>query len=162
MWISNTSIQGTTAACPTMCQLRRGLRSIKGASLRLGHFPRHHGQPISGIGPSCNVRARSSQSQRSSVNRAARCHRREVNRSSRDPRPTTIWTTGRAREQRDLDIKTRFQLCLETNVTGPAMVAAAFRPLLLKSQNAYSIYVSKWCEHAGTECCREAHETRGY
>ena len=42
------------------CQLRRGLRSIKGASLRLGHFPRHHGQPISRKGPSCNVRARSS------------------------------------------------------------------------------------------------------
>jgi NAD(P)-dependent dehydrogenase (short-subunit alcohol dehydrogenase family) len=41
----------------------------------------------------------------------------------------------------DLDIRTRFQLCLETNVTGPAMVAAAFRPLLLKSQNPYSIYV---------------------
>ena len=42
----------------------------------------------------------------------------------------------------DPDIKTRFQLCLETNVTGPAMVAAAFRPLLLKSLNPYSIYVS--------------------
>lgn len=42
----------------------------------------------------------------------------------------------------DPDVRTRFQLCLETNVTGPAMVAAAFRPLLLKSQNPYSIYVS--------------------
>lgn len=42
----------------------------------------------------------------------------------------------------DFDIKTRFQLCLETNVMGPAMVADAFRPLLLKSQNPYSIYVS--------------------
>lgn len=42
----------------------------------------------------------------------------------------------------DPEIKTRFQLCLATNVTGPAMVAAAFRPLLLKSQNPYSIYVS--------------------
>ena len=41
----------------------------------------------------------------------------------------------------DPDIQTRFQLCLETNVTGPAMVAAAFRPLLLKSLNPYSIYV---------------------
>lgn len=40
------------------------------------------------------------------------------------------------------DIRTRFQLCLETNVTGPAMVADAFRPLLLKSSNPYSIYVS--------------------
>lgn len=42
----------------------------------------------------------------------------------------------------DDNVKTRFQLCLETNVMGPAMVAAAFRPLLLKSQNPYSIYVS--------------------
>ena len=42
----------------------------------------------------------------------------------------------------DPDIKTRFQLCLETNVMGPAIVAAAFRPLLLKSPNPYSIYVS--------------------
>lgn len=42
----------------------------------------------------------------------------------------------------DPDVKTRFQLCLETNVTGPAMVAAAFRPLLLKSLNPYSIHVS--------------------
>ena len=40
------------------------------------------------------------------------------------------------------DIKTRMKLCLETNVMGPAMVAAAFRSLLLKSQNPYSIYVS--------------------
>lgn len=35
-----------------------------------------------------------------------------------------------------------FQRCLETNVTGPAVVADAFRPLLLKSQNPYSLYVS--------------------
>ena len=40
------------------------------------------------------------------------------------------------------NIKTRMKLCLETNVMGPAMVAAAFRPLLLRSQNPYSIYVS--------------------
>lgn len=42
----------------------------------------------------------------------------------------------------DPDVKTRFQRCMETNVTGPAVVAATFRPLLLKSQNPYSIYVS--------------------
>jgi NAD(P)-dependent dehydrogenase (short-subunit alcohol dehydrogenase family) len=42
----------------------------------------------------------------------------------------------------DPNVKIRFQLCLETNVTGPAMVAAAFRPLLLKSQTPYSIFVS--------------------
>ena len=40
------------------------------------------------------------------------------------------------------NIKTRMMLCLETNVMGSAMVAAAFRSLLLKSQNPYSIYVS--------------------
>jgi NAD(P)-dependent dehydrogenase (short-subunit alcohol dehydrogenase family) len=40
------------------------------------------------------------------------------------------------------NIKSSFQLCLETNVIGPAMVAAAFRPLLMKSENPYSIYVS--------------------
>ena len=40
------------------------------------------------------------------------------------------------------DLKTRFRLCLETNVMGPALVSAAFRPLLLKSQKPYSIYVS--------------------
>jgi NAD(P)-dependent dehydrogenase (short-subunit alcohol dehydrogenase family) len=42
----------------------------------------------------------------------------------------------------DPDVPTRFKLCLETNVMGPAMVAAAFRPLLLESRNAYSIFVS--------------------
>ena len=40
-----------------------------------------------------------------------------------------------------LDIPTQFRRCLETNVTGPAMVSAAFRPLLLRSKNPYSIYV---------------------
>jgi NAD(P)-dependent dehydrogenase (short-subunit alcohol dehydrogenase family) len=40
------------------------------------------------------------------------------------------------------DIKTGYQLCLETNVMGPALVSAAFRPLLLKSQNPYSLYIS--------------------
>ncbi|KAJ5147893.1 short chain dehydrogenase/reductase [Penicillium atrosanguineum] len=39
------------------------------------------------------------------------------------------------------DVKTRFQCCLETNVLGPAMVSAAFRHLLLKSANPYSIFV---------------------
>ena len=43
---------------------------------------------------------------------------------------------------RDPDLKTRFQLCMDTNVIGPAVVSAAFRPLLLKSQKPYSIYVS--------------------
>ncbi|KAL8731124.1 MAG: hypothetical protein Q9181_004423 [Wetmoreana brouardii] len=42
----------------------------------------------------------------------------------------------------DPDIRTRIRLSMETNVMGPIMVAAAFRPLLLKSSNPYSIYVS--------------------
>ncbi|KAH8821439.1 short chain dehydrogenase/reductase [Xylogone sp. PMI_703] len=42
----------------------------------------------------------------------------------------------------DDDIRTRFQVSLETNVIGPALVAAAFRPLLFKSKNPYSIFVS--------------------
>ncbi|KAK4864591.1 hypothetical protein LT330_009586 [Penicillium expansum] len=40
------------------------------------------------------------------------------------------------------DIKTRLQLCMDTNVIGPAVVSAAFRSLLLQSPNPYSIYVS--------------------
>ena len=42
----------------------------------------------------------------------------------------------------DPDIKTRLQLCMDTNVIGPAVIAAAFRPLLFKAQKPYSIYVS--------------------
>ncbi|KAL8864730.1 MAG: hypothetical protein Q9174_007243, partial [Haloplaca sp. 1 TL-2023] len=42
----------------------------------------------------------------------------------------------------DPDIKIRMQISMDTNVIGPAMVEEAFRPLLLKSQNPYSIYVS--------------------
>jgi NAD(P)-dependent dehydrogenase (short-subunit alcohol dehydrogenase family) len=42
----------------------------------------------------------------------------------------------------DPDLKTRYKRCLETNVIGPAMVAAVFRPLLLKASNPYSIFVS--------------------
>ncbi|KAI1616923.1 short chain dehydrogenase/reductase [Exophiala viscosa] len=41
------------------------------------------------------------------------------------------------------DVRVRFQTCLETNVTGAAAVADAFRPLLLKaSGKPYSIFVS--------------------
>ncbi|KAI9740167.1 MAG: hypothetical protein M1834_004745 [Cirrosporium novae-zelandiae] len=43
---------------------------------------------------------------------------------------------------RDPNVKTRFQLSMDTNVVGPAVVSAAFRPLLLKSPKPYSIYVS--------------------
>jgi NAD(P)-dependent dehydrogenase (short-subunit alcohol dehydrogenase family) len=42
----------------------------------------------------------------------------------------------------DVDLKTRLTLCFNTNVIGPAMVSEAFRPLLFKSQNPYSVFVS--------------------
>jgi NAD(P)-dependent dehydrogenase (short-subunit alcohol dehydrogenase family) len=47
-------------------------------------------------------------------------------------------TTGTA----DVDVHTRFQLCMATKVTGPSLMSEAFRSLLLKSQKPYSIYVS--------------------
>jgi NAD(P)-dependent dehydrogenase (short-subunit alcohol dehydrogenase family) len=40
------------------------------------------------------------------------------------------------------DIYTRFKACMDTNVIGPAVVADVFRPLLFKSSNPYSIFVS--------------------
>jgi NAD(P)-dependent dehydrogenase (short-subunit alcohol dehydrogenase family) len=40
------------------------------------------------------------------------------------------------------DVRKRYQECMDTNVVGPAVVAAAFRPLLLKSKKPYSIFVS--------------------
>ncbi|MCJ1375000.1 hypothetical protein MMC20_006233 [Loxospora ochrophaea] len=43
---------------------------------------------------------------------------------------------------RDPDVKTRFRLCMDTNVVGPAVIAETFRPLLLKSEKPYSLYVS--------------------
>ncbi|MCJ1449268.1 MAG: hypothetical protein MMC23_009788 [Stictis urceolatum] len=42
----------------------------------------------------------------------------------------------------DPDVYTRFKMIMDTNVVGPAVVADAFRPLLLKSSNPYSIFVS--------------------
>ncbi|KAF2228882.1 NAD(P)-binding protein [Viridothelium virens] len=43
---------------------------------------------------------------------------------------------------RNPDVKTRMQNCMDTNVIGPAVVASVFRPLLLKAQKPYSIFVS--------------------
>ncbi len=40
------------------------------------------------------------------------------------------------------DLKTRLQLCMDTNVIGTAVCAEAFRSTLLKSAKPYSIYVS--------------------
>jgi NAD(P)-dependent dehydrogenase (short-subunit alcohol dehydrogenase family) len=42
----------------------------------------------------------------------------------------------------DLDFKQQLDQVLTTNVTGPAIVSRAFQPLLFKSKNAYSIYVT--------------------
>ncbi|KAK8050200.1 hypothetical protein PG994_011930, partial [Apiospora phragmitis] len=42
----------------------------------------------------------------------------------------------------DLDPRTRFLRTMETNTFGPFQVAKAFRPLLLQSSGAYSIYVT--------------------
>ncbi|KAI4253440.1 MAG: hypothetical protein LQ352_003682 [Teloschistes flavicans] len=42
----------------------------------------------------------------------------------------------------DNNAKTRMQLSMDTNVVAPAVVASAFRPLLLKAENPYSVYVS--------------------
>lgn len=40
------------------------------------------------------------------------------------------------------DLANVYRSTLNTNVVGPALVSAAFRPLLLKSSNPYSIYIS--------------------
>ena len=40
------------------------------------------------------------------------------------------------------DFRSRFQAVMDTNVIGTAAAAESFRPLLLKSPKAYSIYVS--------------------
>jgi NAD(P)-dependent dehydrogenase (short-subunit alcohol dehydrogenase family) len=42
----------------------------------------------------------------------------------------------------DPDIQTRFRVTLDANVIGPVLVSLAFRPLLLKSQAPYSIFVT--------------------
>ena len=42
----------------------------------------------------------------------------------------------------DPDVRTRVSTSMETNVVGPAVVAEAFRPLLMKAQKPYGVYVS--------------------
>lgn len=42
----------------------------------------------------------------------------------------------------DNNPRTRFEAVFQTNILGPVLVTEAFRPLLLKSKNPYSIYVS--------------------
>jgi len=42
----------------------------------------------------------------------------------------------------DPDIYTRYRAIADTNIIGPAVVSEVFRPLLLKSSNPYSIFVS--------------------
>jgi NAD(P)-dependent dehydrogenase (short-subunit alcohol dehydrogenase family) len=43
---------------------------------------------------------------------------------------------------KDPDVRKRFHESMEVNVVGPAVVAAAFRPLLFKSSKPYSLFVS--------------------
>ena len=52
---------------------------------------------------------------------------------------------------RDSDVYTRFRVSMDTNVIGPAVVADVFRPLLLKSSNPYSIFVSSGAGSFGWE-----------
>lgn len=40
------------------------------------------------------------------------------------------------------DVRKRFHESMEVNVVGPAVVAAAFKPWLMKSKNPYSLFVS--------------------
>lgn len=42
----------------------------------------------------------------------------------------------------DPNPRIRFEACFQTNLLGPVLVSDAFRPLLLKSKNPYSIYVT--------------------
>lgn len=42
----------------------------------------------------------------------------------------------------DPDVYMKYKTVMDTNVVGPAVVADAFRPLLFKSSNPYSIFVS--------------------
>ncbi|KAK3175259.1 hypothetical protein OEA41_002506 [Lepraria neglecta] len=51
----------------------------------------------------------------------------------------------------DPDVYTRFRAIMDTNVIGPAVVADVFRPLLLKSSNPYSIFVSSGAGSFGRE-----------
>lgn len=44
-------------------------------------------------------------------------------------------------EDRSSDLSTRFRKTFETNVFGPVLVSAAFRPLLLASKEPYSVYI---------------------
>ena len=49
-----------------------------------------------------------------------------------------------AAASRDPDVKTRLQLCMDTNVIGPAVVSAAFRPLVLKISKAILYLREQW------------------
>jgi NAD(P)-dependent dehydrogenase (short-subunit alcohol dehydrogenase family) len=52
------------------------------------------------------------------------------------------------------DVYTRYRALMDTNVIGPAVVADIFRPLLLKSSNPYSIFVSSGAGSFGREVAR--------
>ena len=66
---------------------------------------------------------------------------------------------------RDPDLAKRLRISLETNAIGPALVSAAFRPLLLKSKNPYSFYVSSGqgsLERASTETAQLLSNAEAY
>lgn len=56
----------------------------------------------------------------------------------------------------DPDVYTRYKACMDTNVVGPAVVAEIFRPLLFKSSNPYSIFVSSGAGSFGRAVERHA------
>lgn len=53
-----------------------------------------------------------------------------------------VLVNNAASGNRDPDVKTRFQECMDVNVVGPAVVSKTFIPILLKSPNPYSIYIT--------------------
>lgn len=56
----------------------------------------------------------------------------------------------------DHNVYTRFKVCMDTNVVGPAVVADAFRPLLFKSSDPHSIFVSSGAGSFGRAVERHA------
>lgn len=52
------------------------------------------------------------------------------------------------------DVYIRYKICMDTNVIGPAVVAEVFRPLLLRSSNPYSIFVSSGAGSFGRAIAR--------
>jgi len=58
-------------------------------------------------------------------------------------------------------LKERMESTLATNVTGPALVSSAFRPLLLKSLSPRSLLISSGAGIASRASAMKAHRLRG-